>query len=57
MSIEFTENAEIIDWERLAGVFKRTPLGHRHPAKLKEAFQNSQNRCNPEAQQKIGLIV
>jgi ribosomal protein S18 acetylase RimI-like enzyme len=45
MSIEFTEDTEVIDWERLSGVFKRTPLGHRDPVTLREVFQNSSIRC------------
>ena len=45
MRIEFTENTEAIDWERLSVVFKRTPLGNRDPVKLREVFQNSPIRC------------
>jgi aralkylamine N-acetyltransferase len=45
MSIEFTEDAEAIDWERLAVVFQRAPLGSRDPVKLREVFQNSPIRC------------
>jgi aralkylamine N-acetyltransferase len=45
MSIEYTEDPKVIDWERLANVFKSTPLGNRDPDKLREAFQNSAIRC------------
>jgi aralkylamine N-acetyltransferase len=45
MAVEFSERMEGIDWERLAVVFKRAPLGDREPAKLQQAFLNSQIRC------------
>jgi aralkylamine N-acetyltransferase len=45
MTVEFSERMEGIDWDRLALVFRRAPLGDRDPAKLREAFQNSQIRC------------
>jgi aralkylamine N-acetyltransferase len=45
MSIEITEDPKVIDWERLANVFKSTPLGNRDPDKLQETFQNSSIRC------------
>jgi ribosomal protein S18 acetylase RimI-like enzyme len=45
MSIEFTEQTETINWESLAEVFLRAPLGKRDPGKLREVFQNSQIRC------------
>jgi ribosomal protein S18 acetylase RimI-like enzyme len=45
MSIEFREEMEGVNWERLAEVFLRAPLGKRDPGKLREVFQNSQIRC------------
>jgi ribosomal protein S18 acetylase RimI-like enzyme len=45
MSIEFTEDIEAVDWERLSVVFQHAPLGSRDPAKLLEVFQNSPIRC------------
>ncbi|HEY4232321.1 MAG TPA: GNAT family N-acetyltransferase [Lacipirellulaceae bacterium] len=45
MSVWFSESVDGVDWERLALVFKRAPLGIRDPACLQEAFQNSQIRC------------
>jgi aralkylamine N-acetyltransferase len=45
MAVEFSERIKGIDWDRLSLVFKRAPLGDRDPAKLQEAFQNSQIRC------------
>jgi ribosomal protein S18 acetylase RimI-like enzyme len=45
MTVEFSERMEGIDWDRLALVFRRAPLGDREPAKLRQAFQNSQIRC------------
>jgi aralkylamine N-acetyltransferase len=45
MSIEFTEEMEAINWERLSEVFLRAPLGKREPGKLREVFQNSPIRC------------
>src|ERR1700690_1705716 len=45
MSIEFSEEMEGINWERLSEVFLRAPLGKRDPAKLREVFQNSPIRC------------
>lgn len=45
MSIEFSEEMEGVNWERLAEVFLRAPLGRRDPGKLREVFQNSLIRC------------
>jgi ribosomal protein S18 acetylase RimI-like enzyme len=45
MPIEFTEDTDVIDWERLAVVFKSTPMGNRDSVKLREVFQNSPIRC------------
>jgi aralkylamine N-acetyltransferase len=45
MSIALSENLEGVDWVRLAEVFERAPLAVRDPAKIQEAFQNSQIRC------------
>src|SRR5579859_755888 len=45
MSIEYTEDTKVIDWERLSVVFKRAPLGERDPVELREVFQNSPIRC------------
>ena len=45
MSIEFTDDTEAINWERLSVVFQRAPLGNRDPVQLRETFQNSPIRC------------
>ena len=45
MSLAFTEDTEVINWEQLAVVFRRAPLGNRDPVKLRETFQNSPIRC------------
>jgi GNAT superfamily N-acetyltransferase len=45
VSIEFTEDTEAINWERLSIVFQRAPLGDRGAVKLREVFQNSPIRC------------
>jgi aralkylamine N-acetyltransferase len=45
MNVTFTEDVSIIDWEQLASIFKRTPLGNREPQRLKDAFTNSGVRC------------
>ncbi len=45
MAVELSERMEGIEWNRLALVFQRAPLGDRNPAKLQQAFQNSQIRC------------
>jgi GNAT superfamily N-acetyltransferase len=45
MNLEFTEEMEVINWERLAEVFLRAPLGKRDPGRLREVFRNSPIRC------------
>jgi len=45
MSVEFTDDLETVNWERLSEVFKRASLGNRDPGKLREVFQNSPIRC------------
>jgi ribosomal protein S18 acetylase RimI-like enzyme len=40
-----SENIDEIDWDRLALIFERAPLGHRDPAVLRETFKNSGVRC------------
>ena len=45
MIARLTDDPTVIDWERLALVFKIAPLGERVPAKLKQAFENSTVRC------------
>jgi ribosomal protein S18 acetylase RimI-like enzyme len=45
MSIEFSTEIEAIDWEQLAVVFERAPLGPRQPELLEQSFRNSQVRC------------
>jgi aralkylamine N-acetyltransferase len=45
MSIVFSDSLVGIDWEKLADVFRRAPLGEREPAALREAFTNSPIRC------------
>lgn len=45
MIATLTDDPNAIDWERLAFVFKRAPLGERAPARLKQTFENSTVRC------------
>ena len=40
-----SDNIDDIDWDRLALIFKRAPLGDRDPAVLREVFKNSGVRC------------
>jgi ribosomal protein S18 acetylase RimI-like enzyme len=53
MSIEFTTNIEAVDWEQLAIVFERAPLGPRQPDLLEQSFRNSQVRCFAYASSEI----
>ena len=45
MTATLSDNIDDIDWDRLALVFKRAPLGERDPAVLRKAFENSGVRC------------
>lgn len=45
MRIRFSDDSTQIDWETLAVIFKRAPLGDRQPEKLREAFTRSSVRC------------
>ena len=45
MMATLSDNIGEIDWDRLALVFKRAPLGERDPAVLRKAFENSGVRC------------
>ena len=45
MKLSFTDDASVIDWDRLSFIFKMAPLGKRDPAKLREIFMNSGIRC------------
>jgi predicted N-acetyltransferase YhbS len=40
-----SDDIEKVDWERLALVIERSPLGKRDPKVLRETFHNSQVRC------------
>jgi len=40
-----TSDLAEIDWDRLAQVFRRAPLGDRDPLVLQQAFTNSGVRC------------
>ena len=45
MSIVFSDTLVGIDWEKLADVSHRAPLGERESAALREAFANSSICC------------
>ena len=51
--VTLTDNIDAIDWERLALIFKRAPLGNRDPAGLREVFGNSGVRCFVWDQQEL----
>lgn len=43
--VTLSDDATTVDWERLAVVFKRAPLGSRDPVALRRVFENSGVRC------------
>ena len=45
MEAVLTSDVAQIDWDRLALIFKRAPLGERGPAILRHLFTNSGVRC------------
>lgn len=45
MNVRLTEVLDSVDWEELALVFKRAPLGKRDPEQLRRAFRNSYRVC------------
>jgi predicted N-acetyltransferase YhbS len=45
MNIRLSDDPTDINWEALAVVFHRAPLGERKPEKLREAFTRSPVRC------------
>jgi len=45
MEAVFTSDVAQVDWDRLALIFKRAPLGERDPAILRQVFTNSGVRC------------
>jgi GNAT superfamily N-acetyltransferase len=40
-----SDDITTVDWNRLAAVFERAPLGKRDPETLRETFRNSGVRC------------
>lgn len=45
MTVTLTTTPEGVDWEALADVFERAPLGAREPEKLRRAFEKSYRVC------------
>lgn len=45
MDIQFSDDADNIDWRELADVIEAAPLGKRDLVKLETAFRNSEMRC------------
>jgi len=45
MEVVLTSDVAEIDWDQLALVFKRAPLGDRDPTILRQVFTNSGVRC------------
>src|SRR5262245_36327406 len=45
MEAVLTSDVAQIDWDQLALIFKRAPLGEREPTILRQAFTNSGVRC------------
>jgi aralkylamine N-acetyltransferase len=58
-NIELSDEIDTVDWDRLAEVFERAPLGKRDPAVLRQTFHNSGVRCFAldRAAPEIGRIV
>ncbi|HXQ81742.1 MAG TPA: GNAT family N-acetyltransferase [Opitutaceae bacterium] len=45
MHVTLSDDIAAVDWERLALVFRRAPLGNRDAAGLREVFEGSGVRC------------
>jgi ribosomal protein S18 acetylase RimI-like enzyme len=45
MAIILSDDITTVDWNHLAAVFERAPLGKRDPETLRETFQNSGVKC------------
>ena len=45
MTIEMQHNITTVNWEKLAEVFEKAPLGKRDPDQLKKVFENSRYCC------------
>jgi ribosomal protein S18 acetylase RimI-like enzyme len=45
MAVILSDDITTVDWEQLAIVFERAPLGTRTPENLEQVFQNSDVRC------------
>jgi ribosomal protein S18 acetylase RimI-like enzyme len=45
MNALFSSECSDVDWDRLAEVFRRAPLGDRTPEQLREVFTKSPVRC------------
>jgi len=45
MAIILSDDITTVDWNHLAVVFERAPLGKRDPETLRETFQNSGVKC------------
>lgn len=45
MTLEWSNSIEDLDWNELAELYHRAPLGMKNPSDLKVAFSNSMFRC------------
>ena len=53
MSVTLVNSPSAVDWQYLAGLFVRAPLGSRDGAALEEAFRNSQVCCFAYSESKL----
>lgn len=45
MSIEWTDDLTILDWDEVAALYRAAPLADKKAADLRTAFTNSMFRC------------
>jgi len=45
MTINMQHDTESVNWEKLADVFEKAPLGKRDPHRLRKVFKNSRYCC------------
>ncbi len=45
MNAKLSEDIDAVDWDRMALIFRRAPLGDRDAAGLRTVFENSGVRC------------
>ena len=44
MTITWTDALDAVDWNELSDLYRKAPLGEKHPARLKTVFSNSMFR-------------